>query len=189
MSASPPKADVCGALADVCYGPIADIAPALLSSRCYPCVSQRTRSEMYYWGSSTADVVGFGDVETARVPACIGNGCRHAPVSIHSPDIVHPTCAKCGGPMWLTRIEPDEPGSEQRTFECKPAKTRRSTSSNADSSVLGYAIRPPSANESKCLRVMNWSNNTLSGISFTLAIGHMRAYICGIIDLTLGVSG
>jgi hypothetical protein len=34
-------------------------------------------------------------------------------------DIVHPTCAKCGAPMWLTRIEPDGPGSERRTFECQ----------------------------------------------------------------------
>jgi hypothetical protein len=38
---------------------------------------------------------------------------------IPSQDIVHPTCAKCGAPMWLTRIEPDEPASEQRTFECQ----------------------------------------------------------------------
>ena len=37
----------------------------------------------------------------------------------HSQDIVHPTCAKCGAPMCLTQIEPDEPGSEQRTFECQ----------------------------------------------------------------------
>jgi hypothetical protein len=37
----------------------------------------------------------------------------------HSQDIVHPTCAKCGAPMWLTRIEPDEPGLEKRTFECQ----------------------------------------------------------------------
>jgi hypothetical protein len=37
----------------------------------------------------------------------------------HSQDIVHPTCAKCGAPMWLTRIEPEEPGSEKRTFECQ----------------------------------------------------------------------
>ena len=29
----------------------------------------------------------------------------------------------------------------------------------------------------------------LSGISFTLAIGHMSAYMYGITDLTLGVSG
>ena len=38
---------------------------------------------------------------------------------LHSQDIVHPTCAKCGAPMWLTRIEPDEPGWEKRTFECQ----------------------------------------------------------------------
>ena len=37
----------------------------------------------------------------------------------HLQDIVHPTCAKCGAPMWLARIEPDEPGSEKRTFECQ----------------------------------------------------------------------
>jgi predicted RNA-binding Zn-ribbon protein involved in translation (DUF1610 family) len=36
----------------------------------------------------------------------------------HSQDIVHPTCPKCGA-MWLTRLEPDGPGSEQRTFECQ----------------------------------------------------------------------
>ena len=37
----------------------------------------------------------------------------------HSEDIVHPTCAKCGAPMWMTRIEPDGPGLEKRTFECQ----------------------------------------------------------------------
>jgi len=37
----------------------------------------------------------------------------------HSQDTVHPTCAKCGAPMWLTRIEPDFPHHEKRTFECK----------------------------------------------------------------------
>jgi hypothetical protein len=37
----------------------------------------------------------------------------------HSEDIVHPRCAKCAAPMWLTRIEPDESGSEKRTFECQ----------------------------------------------------------------------
>jgi DNA-directed RNA polymerase subunit RPC12/RpoP len=35
----------------------------------------------------------------------------------HAEDIVHPTCAKCGAPMWLTRM--DEPSSEKRTFECQ----------------------------------------------------------------------
>lgn len=37
----------------------------------------------------------------------------------HSQNIVQPRCAECGAPMWLTRIEPDEPGSEKRTFECQ----------------------------------------------------------------------
>ena len=34
-------------------------------------------------------------------------------------DIVHPTCAKCGAPMWLTRVAADGPDWEQRTFECQ----------------------------------------------------------------------
>jgi hypothetical protein len=34
-------------------------------------------------------------------------------------EIVHPTCAQCGAPMWLTRIERDGPGTENRTFECQ----------------------------------------------------------------------
>jgi hypothetical protein len=34
-------------------------------------------------------------------------------------DIVHPTCARCGAPMWLVRIEPDEPHKQRQTFECK----------------------------------------------------------------------
>jgi len=37
----------------------------------------------------------------------------------HLPDIVHPTCPKCGATMLLTRIGPDKPGWEQRTFECQ----------------------------------------------------------------------
>ena len=44
---------------------------------------------------------------------------RQFQVNSPSEDIVHPTCAKCGAPMWLTRIEPDGPGSEKRTFECQ----------------------------------------------------------------------
>ena len=28
------------------------------------------------------------------------------------------SCPKCGSPMGLTRIEPDEPGKDLRTFEC-----------------------------------------------------------------------
>jgi hypothetical protein len=33
MSGLPPKADMCGALADVCFGPIADIAPFIRSGK------------------------------------------------------------------------------------------------------------------------------------------------------------
>jgi len=29
-----------------------------------------------------------------------------------------PTCAKCGEPMWLVRIEPNGPAHDKRTFEC-----------------------------------------------------------------------
>ena len=28
------------------------------------------------------------------------------------------SCPKCGNPMGLTRIEPDSPGKDFRTFEC-----------------------------------------------------------------------
>ena len=34
-------------------------------------------------------------------------------------EVVHPTCETCGAPMWLTRIEPDKPDHDRRTFECK----------------------------------------------------------------------
>ena len=44
---------------------------------------------------------------------------RQFQVNSPSEDIVHPTCAKCGAPMWLTRLEPDGPGSQKRTFECQ----------------------------------------------------------------------
>ena len=27
-------------------------------------------------------------------------------------------CPKCGTPMWLARIEPDEPDHDRRTYEC-----------------------------------------------------------------------
>ena len=69
----------------------------------------------------TAGVSGVGEIETARAPACIGNGVamRQFEVTPPAQDIVHPTCAKCGAPMWLTRIEPDGPHSQQRTFECQ----------------------------------------------------------------------
>jgi hypothetical protein len=34
-------------------------------------------------------------------------------------EIAHPTCERCGTPMWLTRIEPDKVDHDKRTFECK----------------------------------------------------------------------
>jgi len=34
-------------------------------------------------------------------------------------EIVHPTCPKCGAPMWLTRLEADGPDLEKHTFECQ----------------------------------------------------------------------
>jgi hypothetical protein len=57
------------------------------------------------------DVRGFGPRTRS---ACIGRGfgrgfvMRQFQVTQPSQDIVHPTCAKCGAPMWLTRIEPDQ---------------------------------------------------------------------------------
>ena len=44
---------------------------------------------------------------------------RQFQVNSSSEDIVHPRCAKCGAPMWLTRLEPDGPGWEKHTFECQ----------------------------------------------------------------------
>jgi transposase-like protein len=29
-----------------------------------------------------------------------------------------PICPRCGARMWLSRIEPYEPGRDKRTFEC-----------------------------------------------------------------------
>ncbi len=52
-------------------------------------------------------------------PSALGVTMRQSQSIPYAQDIVHPTCAKCGAPMWLTRIEPDEPGSEKRTFECQ----------------------------------------------------------------------
>ena len=34
-------------------------------------------------------------------------------------EIKQPLCAKCDAPMLLTRIEPDFPHHDKRTFECK----------------------------------------------------------------------
>ena len=39
-------------------------------------------------------------------------------VSTHRLQAAQSLCPKCGRPMGLTRIEPDEPGKDFRTFEC-----------------------------------------------------------------------
>ena len=64
--------------------------------------------------------LGVGDRETALPPAlATGVAMRQFEVISPAQDIVHPTCPKCGASMWLTRIAPDGPGWEQRTFECQ----------------------------------------------------------------------
>lgn len=37
-----------------------------------------------------------------------------------------PACAGCGGLMLLTRIDPDHPDHEKRTFECTACKREQS---------------------------------------------------------------
>ena len=59
--------------------------------------------------------------EIAGLPPAMATGVvmRQFEVIPPAQDIVHPTCAKCAAPMWLTRIEANGPGSQQRTFECQ----------------------------------------------------------------------
>jgi hypothetical protein len=40
-------------------------------------------------------------------------------ITAYADEIVHPTCVKCGTPMWLTRVEADEARKELYTFECQ----------------------------------------------------------------------
>jgi hypothetical protein len=42
----------------------------------------------------------------------------YQPPTASSNSIVSPPCPKCGANMLLTRIEPDAPGYDRRTFEC-----------------------------------------------------------------------
>ncbi len=32
--------------------------------------------------------------------------------------VIRPQCPACGHQMWITRIEPDKPRYDKRTFEC-----------------------------------------------------------------------
>ena len=40
------------------------------------------------------------------------------PSTDYSNAIARPICSKCGATMMLSRIEPDSPGHDMRTFEC-----------------------------------------------------------------------
>jgi hypothetical protein len=63
---------------------------------------------------------GFCWRERWRRPAWkSGFAMRQSYSSPYPNEIVHPTCARCGAPMWLIRIEPDEPGKALQTFECQ----------------------------------------------------------------------
>jgi DNA-directed RNA polymerase subunit RPC12/RpoP len=44
---------------------------------------------------------------------------QHSWIQQSFQEIEHPECAKCGAPMWLTRIGPYEPDHDRRTFECQ----------------------------------------------------------------------
>ena len=37
----------------------------------------------------------------------------------YTDEILHPLCARCREPMWLTRVEAEYPGHERRMFECQ----------------------------------------------------------------------
>ena len=45
----------------------------------------------------------------------------------YSDSLVRTQCPKCGVKMWLSRIEPAEPGHENRTFECPECQHELST--------------------------------------------------------------
>ena len=81
-----------------------------------------------------------------------------------------------------------DPFRSNALLSAKLAKTKRSRSSNSDSSVLGYAIRLPFGEPGVMKIVSDISNVLLTGL-VTLAIEHTSAYMRGITDLTLGVSG
>jgi len=70
MSALPPKADMCGATAHVCFGPIADIRkdnlPAMWASSAW------ARQARWSWGNS-----GSSCNRVRQVPRC-GIGCQIA---------------------------------------------------------------------------------------------------------------
>ena len=118
MSAFPPKADMCSALGDVCFVPIAHPCQLIDVS-----AAGQTQSafKTYPSASSAAGVSGRRCYKgcSRSPPAMEGVAMRQFESIPNSQDIVHPMCANCDAPMWLTRIEPDFPHHEKRTFECK----------------------------------------------------------------------
>ena len=48
-------------------------------------------------------------------------------------DNLRPPCSRCGRPLILTRIEPEEPGFDLRTYYCAACE---------DSEVIVAAVRP-----------------------------------------------
>lgn len=42
----------------------------------------------------------------------------YQPATPYSASIIRPPCPKCGAQMLLSRIEPDKPDHDKRTFEC-----------------------------------------------------------------------
>jgi len=74
---------------------------------------------MYGSASFAAGISDVGVIDAARVPPAMGVAMHQSQSNPGSEDIAHAGCANCGAPMRLTRIEPDFPHHESRTFECK----------------------------------------------------------------------
>jgi predicted RNA-binding Zn-ribbon protein involved in translation (DUF1610 family) len=47
-----------------------------------------------------------------------GGRMSNAQVDPRQLQVDNPICPKCGRPMVIVRIEPDEPGHQKRTYEC-----------------------------------------------------------------------
>jgi len=60
-----------------------------------------------------------GKVHEAHAFPHVGSVMREFHYDAGKLEIIHPRCKRCGAPMWLTRLEPDEPDHDKRTFECK----------------------------------------------------------------------
>jgi hypothetical protein len=77
MSALPPKADMCSALADVCFGPIADISP-------YSIISSARESKL----GGTVRPMALADfklmISSYLFGSCTGNSAGFSPLRIRS---------------------------------------------------------------------------------------------------------